>query len=95
MDLLLAQVAIFIVRRNTCPWQSYKNGDFSSCREGTVALMQGSCLGTITPLEKMGYNRPHVRKEGPYHTVWYLCNLDKAKTFLNACLAGYQTGALF
>lgn len=54
----------------------------------TVALMQASCSGTITPVEKMDYNRPHVRKEGPNHTFWYCCNLDKAKTFLNVCLAG-------
>lgn len=57
MGSLLVQVAIFIVRRNMYFWKSYKNGDFSLCREGNVALMQASCSGTITPVEKMDYNR--------------------------------------
>lgn len=52
-----------------------------------MALMQASCLCTITSVEKMDYSRPHVRKEGPYHPLWHYCNLDKAKIFLNACLA--------
>lgn len=49
--------------------QSYSNGDFSLCREGTVALMQASCSGTITPTKKMDQQlmlgrRDHITLSG-------------------------------
>lgn len=64
----------FIVRRNVYSWQSCSNGDFSFCS------------GTVTPTEKMGYNQPHVRKEGPYH-ILVLLQLRQRKN-LSECLSG-------